>query len=410
MAAGLVAGVLLGLAAAVTRAPPLLALAHGLEPLGAVFVNLLSMVVLPLVASALFSSLAGLGDIRKVGRLGARTLGFFWGSTLVAIVIGFALAELLLPLGGVPPEAQGALRAAAGVDSAVLQRAAERAPSAARFLVDLVPANPLRAAVDGNLLGVIVFVTIFALATTALPPEKRAVLTALADAVTQTLIRIMHWVLAVAPLGICALVAPAVAEFGWSLVRAGGVFILTVVVGVATFVLGVLVPAAALGAGLGPRRFLRVAFPSMMMAFSTTSSLATLPTMLDAAERELTVSPAVSTFVLPLGASINRPGSALFQAVAVLFVARLYGMPLGVAQLVQAGAAVFLASLTVAAVPAGSVVSLAPALATAGLPAAGLGLLLGLDRLPDMFRTLANVTGHLSAAAVVARAEGEAPA
>ena len=408
MAVGLGAGLALGLAAAVTQAPVFVAAARALRPVGAVFLNLLSMVVIPLVATALFTGVAGLGDIRKVGRLGARTLAFFWLTTLAAIVIGFGLAKLLLPFGAMSPEQQTALRAAAAADSGLARHAAEQISSGgASFLVNLVPGNPLRAAVDGALLPLIVFVTIFAVATATLPAEKRAALTSVADAATQALIRIMYWVLAVAPLGICALVAPAVAQFGWSLVKAAGVFILAVILGMALLVGGVFVPAVALGTTLRAPRFLRVAFPSMMMAFSTTSSLATLPTMLGAAEGDLKISRTVSSFVLPLGASINRPGSALFQAVALLFVAQLYGLPLGLPQLVQAGAAVFLASLTVAAVPAGSVVSLAPAFAATGLPLAGLGLLIGLDRVPDMFRTLANVTGHLTGAAVVATAEGE---
>jgi len=407
MAAGLAVGVVLGLAAAVTQQPFLLAVARGLRPIGVVFLDLLSMVVIPLVATALFTGVAGLGDIRKVGRLGVRTLAFFWLTTFAAIVIGFVLAKLLLPLGAMSPGQQAALRTAAGADSSFVRRAAEQIPSGANFLVSLVPANPLRAAVDGALLPLIVFVTIFAAATATLPAEKRAVLTTVADAATQALIRIMYWVLAVAPLGILALVAPAVAQFGWSLVKSAGVFILAVIAGMVLFVGGVFLPAVALGTHLRVPRFLKGAFPSMMMAFSTTSSLATLPTMLGAAERDFKMSRTVSSFVLPLGASINRPGSALFQAVALLFVAQLYGVPLGLAQLAQAGAAVFLASLTVAAVPAGSVVSLAPAFAATGLPLAGLGLLIGLDRIPDMFRTSANVTGHLAGAAVVAAAERE---
>jgi Na+/H+-dicarboxylate symporter len=169
----------------------------------------------------------------------------------------------------------------------------------------------------------------------------------------------------------------------------------------------VYLPAAALAARLRPGRFLRAALPSMAMGFSTTSSLAALPAMLEAAERDLHISPAVAGLVLPLGASLNRAGSALYQAVAVLFAAQLYGIPFGPPELIQAGAAVFLASLTVAAVPAGSVVSLAPAFVQTGLPLAGLGVLLGLDRIPDMFRTMTNVTGHLAGAAIVAAAQGE---
>jgi Na+/H+-dicarboxylate symporter len=173
------------------------------------------------------------------------------------------------------------------------------------------------------------------------------------------------------------------------------------VLGLGVLITLVYLPAVATIGKIGPAHFLRASLPSMAMGFSTTSSLATLPTMLQAADGELALPRGVSGFVLPVGASLNRAGSALFQAVAVLFVSSLYGVSLGPGHYVQAGVAVFLASLTVASVPAASLVSLVPAFAQTGLPLAGLSLLLGLDRIPDMFRTLTNVTGHLAAAATV---------
>ncbi len=408
MAAGLAAGLVLGLAAATTQSPLLLALAgKWLRPVGTLFLNLLSMVVIPLVATALFGGVAGLGDLRRVGRLGTRTLGFFWATSLAAILIGFVIAALFLPLAPITADQQAALREAAAADSGFVRRAAEQLPTGARFIVELIPTNPVRAAVDGNLLPLIVFVTIFAVAAAALPDEKRRTLTELADVATQTLIRIVQWVLLLAPLGILALVAGAVAQFGWSLVRTMAVFMVAVIAGLALFSAVVFLPAVALVARFGVGRFLRASRASLLMGFSTTSSLATLPVMLAAAETDLRISRTVASFVLPLGASINRSGSALFQAVAVVFVARLYGTALGLGDMFQAGAAVFLASLTVASVPSASVVSLAPAFASTGLPFAGLTLLLGLDRVPDMFRTMTNVLGHLTGAVVVAAVEGE---
>jgi len=407
MAIGLVAGLVLGLAAASTESPFLLAVARGLRPLGMLFLNLLSMVVIPLVATALFAGVAGLGNIKSVGRLGVRTLGFFWGTTLAAILIGFVLAALFLPLGAMTPDQQAALRQAAAADSALVRRAAEQIPTGARFIVELVPANPVRAAVEGNLLPLIVFTTIFAVAAAALPEEKRRTLTDLADGATQALIKIVEWVLLLAPLGIFALVAGAVAQFGWSLVKSMAVFVLAVIVGLAVLIGAVYLPAIALVARLKPMRFLTAAWPSLAMGFSTTSSLATLPTMLHAAEDDLRISRTVAGFVLPLGAAVNRAGSALYQAVAVLFLAQLYGIGFGVPEAFQAGVAVFLASLTVASVPSASIVSLTPALVSTGLPLSGLTLLIGLDRIPDMFRTMTNVAGHVTAAAVIAAVEGE---
>jgi len=410
MAVGLMAGLALGLAATTTQAPLLLALAGTwLRPVGTLFLNLLSMVVIPLVVTALFAGVAGLGDLRRLGRLGARTLGFFWSTTLAAILIGFVAAALFLPLASITPDQQAALRHAASTDSGFVRHAAEQIPTGARFIVELIPANPVRAAVDGNLLPLIVFTTIFAVAAAALPDEKRRTLTDLAEVATQALIRIVRWVLWLAPLGILALVAGAVAQFGWALVKTMAVFVLAVIAGLALFIAVVYLPAVAFVARLRVWRFLRAIRASLLMGFSTTSSLASLPVMLDAAENDLRISRSVASFVLPLGASIGRAGSALFQAVAVVFVARLYGggAALGLGDLFQAGAAVFLASLTVASVPSASIVSLAPAFASTGLPLAGLTLLLGLDRVPDMFRTMTNVMGTLTGAVVTAALEGE---
>src|SRR2546428_5118862 len=179
------------------------------------------------------------------------------------------------------------------------------------------------------------------------------------------------------------------------------VFIVAVIVGLAVLIAAVYLPVVALVARIDPSTYLRAIRASLVMAFSTTSSLATLPVMLEAADNDLRISRTVASFVLPLGASIGRAGSALFQAVAVLFVARLYGIPLGLGGTFQAGAAVFLASLTVANVPSASIVSLVPAFAATGLPLSGPQLLLGFDRVPDMFRTMTDVFGTLTAATVV---------
>ena len=407
MGLSLIAGLLLGLIAAALAElhhPALAAVLVGIAPVGTLFKNLLSMVAIPLVATALFAGLAKLGELRTLGRLVVRTLGFFWATSLVAIALGFAVGSLMLPRAAVTPERQAILRAAA-VDPATIQSAAQSVPTGVQFIVQLVPANPFKAAAEGNLLPVIVFVTIFGIAAATLPLDKRAPLIGLADAATDALIRIVQWVLVIAPIGIFALVAPTAAQYGWEVVRAMLWFIAAVITGAALFIAVVYLPSVALIAHLAPRRFLRAAFPSMMVAFSATTSMAALPNMIDAADKDLQIPRPVSSFVLPLGASINRAGSALFQAIAVLFVARLYGIPFGFGQMFQAAVAVFLASLTVAAVPSGGVISLFPAFQATGLPVAGLSILFGLDRISDMFRTMTNVTGHLASAVVVASIE-----
>ena len=403
MGIGLIAGLLLGLLAATLAEhnnPALAAVLLGIQPVGIIFKNLLSMVAIPLVATALFAGLAKLGELRALGRLVVRTLAFFWGTSVLAIALGFAIGSVMLPQAAVSPEKQAVLQAAAA-DPAAIQSAAATIPTGLQFIVQLVPANPFKAAADGNLLPVIVFVTIFAIATATLPIERRTPLINLADA----LIRIVQWVLVIAPIGIFALVAPTAAQYGWDVVRAMLWFIAAVVIGVLVFIAVVYLPSAALIARVSPLRFLRAAYPSMFMGFSATTSMAALPNMIDAADKDLHIPRPVSGFVLPLAASINRGGSALFQAIAVLFIARLYGIPFGFGHMLQAGIAVFLASLTVAAVPSGGVISLFPAFQATGLPIAGLSILMGLDRISDMFRTMTNVTGHLTTAVVVAPRE-----
>ena len=409
MGIALAAGLGLGLVAAGLAGlghPELVTAAQQLRPIGTLFLNLLSMVVIPLVATALFAGIARLGNLRRVSRLVVRTLAFFWGTALVAIIIGFLVGSIVLPDQVVSAEGQAALRAAAQADSAFIQKAAEDIPSGARFIVELIPSNPVRAAVDGNLLPVVVFVTFLAVAAAGLPEDKRNALVELSDGASEALIKIVHWVLLLAPIGIFALVAPIVAQYGWSVFKAMLWFIAAVVIGLMIFISAVYIPAVAVMGRLEPGKFLRAAFPSMMMGFSTTSSLATLPTMLQAAEGDLHIPRSIAGFALPLGASVNRAGSALYQSVAVLFIARLYGIPFGFTEMFTAAAAVFLASLTVASVPAASVVSLLPAFTATGLPISGLSILIGLDRIPDMFRTMTNVTGHLTGAVVVPALEG----
>jgi Na+/H+-dicarboxylate symporter len=409
MGIALAAGLILGLVAAGLAGlghPELVTAAQHLRPIGTLFLNLLSMVVIPLVATALFAGIARLGNLRRVSRLVVRTLAFFWGTALIAIIIGFLVGSIVLPDQVVSAEGQAALRAAAQADSAFIQKAAEDIPSGARFIVELIPSNPVKAAVDGNLLPVVVFVTFLAVAAAGLPEDKRNSLVELADGASEALIKIVHWVLLLAPIGIFALVAPIVAQFGWSVFKAMLWFIAAVVIGLMIFISAVYIPAVAVMGRLEPGKFLRAAFPSMMMGFSTTSSLATLPTMLQAAEGDLHIPRSIAGFALPLGASVNRAGSALYQSIAVLFIARLYGIQFGFTEMFTAAAAVFLASLTVASVPAASVVSLLPAFTATGLPISGLSILIGLDRIPDMFRTMTNVTGHLTGAVVVPALEG----
>ena len=391
LAAGLAAGLAFGLLATATGSPLLIKVATGVRPLGTLFVNAIQMVVIPLVVSVIFVGIGRLGDMRKAGRLGGSSILFFWLTTLPAILIGMALMALALRF---TPDV---------APPAVQERAAAEFPGIVDFLVSLVPRNPFQAASSGTLLPLIVFASIFGAAAGTLPADLRDRLLGIADAVTETLVTIVYWILWIGPVGLFGLTAPITAELGWSLLASLGIFILTVIVGLFVFIALVYVPAARFLGRLPAGQYLRGALGACTIGFSATSSVAALPVMLADAETKLGVAPTTARLVLPLASSLNRAGSALFQGASVVFLASLYDVPLPAAAVAGAVLATFLASMTVAPVPSASIVSLIPTLDTVGIPQAGLAVLLGIDRIPDMFRSATNVLGHMTAASVVDR-------
>ena len=365
------------------------------------------MVVIPLVMAAVIGSVAGLGDAGRLGRLGGRALLIFLGTGIVGIVGGLALASAVLPLAPLSADAAAVLRSAATTRSADLGAPGQSFPGMVQFLTSIVPSNPVKAAADGALLPVLAFSVLFGLAVSRLDQARRATIMELADAVSAAVVKLIEWFMVVAPLGVACLVAPVAARLGWGMLASLGAFIGTVVVGCVLLTLLVLAPIVRFAARLPVIRFARTVAPSYALGFSATSSMAALPAMLQAATDDLRISPAVANFVIPLGATLNRPASALYQAVALVFVARLYGVALGPAQLAAATATMLLMTLSVPAMPRSSVLSLAPVLLSVGAPLDGIGLLLGVDQVPDMFRTATNVAGHMTAAAAIARGEGE---
>ncbi len=385
---GLALGLGLGIAASATGSPALMQTAEAVEPLGQVFLRAIQMVVIPLVAAVVFVGVARIGDLRKLGRLGGLAVGFFWITTLPAILIGMVVMTFALNFTAtVPPPTSGA-----EIDAAT--------PGVVDFLVNLVPRNPIEVAADGTLLPLIIFIVLLAAATTTLPAEKRQLLTSFAETLGDALIRLMTWILWTAPVGVFGLAAPVVAQTGMAMLQNLAVYIVAVVVGLFLLKGLVLLPLVWAFGGVRPGRFIRGTAGTYMVGFTTTTSVGTLPMMLQEAEK-LGLSKSTFSLVLPLAASINRPGSALFQSTSLVFLAAMYGVPLDAGLIAAAVLALFLASMTVAPVPGSSIMSMAPALDVVGVPLAGLGILLGIDRVPDVFRSAANVIGHMSAATTV---------
>jgi Na+/H+-dicarboxylate symporter len=394
IAAGLILGLVVGLAAAATGNAFLLAVAEGSAPFGTLFMNAIRMVVIPLIAVVIFSSIARLGDPRKLGKIGGMTIAFYWLSLIPAIAIGMAVTKFGLQFANDIDMPQ-----AAAADVPDL-------PTFIDFLVSLVPANPFAAASNGAILPLIVFTALVAAAAGTLAPERRDRLVDIADDVGAALIKLVMWILYTAPIGVFGLAAPVTAKLGWDLVQSLGIFIVCVFVGLLIFLVLITLPFMAIVARIGPARFLGGTFGAVSVAVSTTSTAAAIPVSLEESKENLKVSPTIADLLVPLGASMHRPGSALFQGSAIVFLAFLYNVPIPMAAIGAAFLATFLVSLTVAPVPSSGVVTLAPALDAVGIPIAGLAILLGIDRIPDMMRSAINVLSQISVAALVDRWTG----
>ena len=389
IAIGLVLGLATGLLAA-AGVDVLMTVALASAPLGTAFMNAIRMVVIPLVMAVIFTGVAKLGDPRKLGRLGLTTLLFFWATILPAIVIG--MGAMWLGLSFAPEVAVPAAAA----------REAPELPGLIDFLVSLIPSNPFEAATNGALLPLIVFTALFAAAAGTLEEARRARLVDFADAVSDALIKLVWWILWTAPVGIFGLAAPVTAQLGWDLIQSLAVFVVCVILGLGVYIGLVYLPFLKVVGGIGPARFFGGTFGAASIAFSTTNTAAALPVTLEETKR-LGVSEAVADLVLPLGASMYRAGSALFQGAAIVFLASLFDVSIPPAAVGGAILATFLVSLTVAPVPSSGVVTLAPALDAIGIPLAGLSILLGIDRIPDMFRSTTNLLGQITTAVVVDR-------
>ena len=391
IAAGLVSGLTVGLLAAATGNPTLTAIAVGVAPLGQVFMNAIQMVVIPLVMSVIFVGVARVGNPHTMGRLGGLALGFSWASLFVAIMIGMFVMQVGLRFAPDVP-----------ITTATPGQAPE-IPGFIDSMVGLIPSNPFAAASSGALLPLIVFVALFAAATGALSKDRRERLITVADDISTVMITLVSWILLIAPVGVFGLAAPVTAELGWGLVQGLAVFLVSVIVGMTLFMALLFLPLLYFVAGIGPVKFCTGTFGAASIAFTTTSTAVALPVSLRETTENLGVSKPVADLLIPFGGSVYRPGSALFQGAAIIFLADLYQVSIPPAALSGAILASFLVVLTVAPVPSSSVVTLAPALDVVGVPVAGLAVLLGVDRIPDMFRAVTNLLGQIGVTVLVDR-------
>jgi Na+/H+-dicarboxylate symporter len=372
--------------------------------LGDIFLRLLKMLVVPLVIVSLSAGVASIGDPRKLGKMGLVTLGYFFATTAIAVTIGLTLATLLRPGDAMPAAERARL-----IGPEEMSINTDDLPGFADRLREMVPENPLAALAEGDMLQVIFFAVMLGVALCLLTKEKADPMVRLLEAATDAMVRMVHMVMVTAPFGVSAMMATVTAKSGvavmLSLAAYGGVVLL----GLSLHVALTYVPSVRFLAGVELRRFFIAARPTQLLTFGTSSSSASLPVTMECAQKGLGISKHVSTFVIPVGSTVNMDGTALYQGVATVFIAQLFGVDLSGGQLLQVVAMATLASVGAAGVPGAGMVTLTMVLTSLGLGAEGVAIIMGLDRILDMFRSAVNVTGDLACTAVVARFQGERP-
>jgi len=374
------------------------------SPVGQIFLRLLLMTVIPLVFCSIVLGVAGLGDIRKVGRVGIRSISYFLISTAISATIGIVLVNAARPGEGLPPALRDQLMAAYQSQVQGLQ-AGGPSKFSVDMLVNFFPRNPIQAAASMDMIGLIVFSLIFGAALTLIPEEKAKPVIRVLDAVGEAIVKIIGMAMRLAPYGVFGLIFYVTSRLGLDIVRKLGAYVVVVILGLLLHGLGSLSVLVRVAGGLRPTVFFSRIRDSIVTAFSTSSSNATLPTNIAVAEQELKIPPEIAGFVLPLGSTMCMNGTALFEGVTVLFLAQLFGISLDLPTQMVVIVMSVITAVGAAGVPGGSLPLLMVVLGSVGVPPEGIGVVLGVDRILDMCRTTVNVVGDLTAAVYVARTE-----
>jgi len=407
---GLVLGVVIGLVANVLELTWLQSILTGIEPIGTAFIRLITMVVVPLVVASLVIGTASLGDLRKLGRIGGKTVAYYLATTAIAVTIGIVLSNLVRPGARIDPATRDSLSAAFAQEAGERVALAAEKPSVVETLLNMIPRNPIQAAAEMDLLPLIIFTILFGAAITLVDERKKQAVLMFAEGVNDAVMVLIDWIMKLAPYAVFALIAAVVARFGLDLLQSLLIYTLTVVAGLLLHAFGTYALVIRFLVRMNPVTFYRRIINAPVVAFSTSSSNATLPVTMETAEEQIGISTQVASFVLPLGATINMDGTALYQAVATMFIAQIYGVGMGIDEQLTIVLTATLASIGAAGVPSAGIIILILVLNSVGLgghAAAGIALILGVDRILDMLRTAVNVTGDLTAASFVARSEGE---
>lgn len=415
---GLVLGLIFGLVVIKTSIPNSFTLDY-IKPIGTIFINALKMIAVPLVLASLIVGVSNLGDISKLSRIGGKTIVTYLITTVIAVSIGLILVNVFQPGKSLPLETRENLMKMYEGDagSRVGQAEVLQQQSPLQPLVDIVPENIFKATADNSaMLQVVFFAILVGVALLQIPKSKADPVIAFFDGFNDVIIQIVNYIMMIAPIGVFALMASLIVEIAgdnpdsalqlllallkYSLVVLGGLFIMVLVI--YPLILKAFTKVKY-------RDFFKAIRPAQLLAFSTSSSSATLPVTMKQVEEELGVSEEVSSFVLPLGATVNMDGTSLYQGVAAVFIAQALGMELSITQQLMIVLTATLASIGSAGVPGAGLIMLIIVLESIGVPAAGIALIIAPDRILDMFRTVVNVTGDAAVCTIVASTEGELP-
>jgi proton glutamate symport protein len=375
--------------------------------IGSLFLNALKMLIVPLIVSSIVVGIAGIGSGNALGRLGGKTLLYYMATSLMAILIGLALVNMVSP--GVVDDQPAKDLIGLGGDVEAIQGkvAGKGAGDVVDVFLRMVPTNIVSAAANGQMLGLIFFSLLFGYFLTRVQEAYAESLFNFWQGVYEVMMLITDWVMKFAPIGVFALVAKVVASTGFGAFKPLALFFITVLLALAVHFFVVMPLLLRVFGRVNPLRHYRAMAPALLTAFSTSSSSATLPLTLECVEKNAGVSNRTSSFVLPLGATINMDGTALYECVAAMFIAQAYGVELGFAAQFTVVMVALLTSIGVAGIPAASLVAISIILATIGLPAEAIGLILAVDRILDMCRTTVNVFSDSCGAVLIARSEGE---
>ena len=374
------------------------------QPIGQIFLRLLLMVVVPLVFSTLVLGVVGLGDLKRLGRMGAKTLGFFVATTTLAASLGLVVVNLVQPGDVIDDQLRASLVSTFAPQASATVEAAGSDVGISAF-IDIVPSNPIAAAVQGDLLAFIFFTIVFAVALTQIPQQASAPVLQFLEGVAKTVMVMIGFAMRLAPVGVAGLTFAVTARFGLDIMVPLGLYFGAVMVGLVAYQFGLLAVLVKTLGGMAPLTFYRKARLPMLTAFSTASSSATLPTTIRAAEEGLGVPREISGFVLPLGATLNMNGTAFFEAITVVFLAQAFGVELSLATQGLIVVLTVLTAISAAGIPSGSIPLIVVILVTVGVPGEAIALMLGVEAILGMARTSTNVTGDLVAAVVIARSE-----